>query len=287
MFTPVNTRDPKAVEAEAQAAYAEIFPQHDPDLVSRVFGCVLKCFRGECREYQAVDARYHDLEHTLQGLLCFVRLLANRHRAHAEPPLDQRTFELGLLAMLLHDTGYAKKRDDTSGTGAKYTFTHVARSADYAANLLTQHGFSALDIQAVQHMIRCTGVNVDLEAIPFQSEIERVVGYALGTADFLGQMAAADYVDKLPVLFAEFQEAAAFSPGSVPSTASFRSAEELIQKTPSFWEHHVWLKINRDFRGLYHFLENPYPGGPNEYLDRIRANLNRILRPPPVSVQNA
>lgn len=280
MFTPVDTSDPQAVEIEAQATYWEVFPQHDPTLVRRVFACVIKCFRGECQDYQAIDARYHDLEHTLQGLVCFVRLLRNRHRAQAEPVLDQRTFELGLLAMLLHDTGYAKKRDDAGGTGAKYTFTHVARSAQYAADLLGDKGFGADDIQAVQHMIRCTGVSVVLEAIPFQSEIERLVGYALGTADFLGQMAAADYVEKLPVLFAEFQEAAAFSPGRVPNGTSFRSVDELIRQTPSFWQNHVWLKINRDFRGLYHFLEDPYPGGPNEYLDRIRANLDRIPRRP-------
>ena len=36
----------------------------------------------------------------------------------------------------------------------------------------------------------------------------RIVGFALGTADLLGQMAAPDYVDKLPVLYDEFVEAA-------------------------------------------------------------------------------
>lgn len=282
MFTTVNTQDPAAVQTEAEAVYAEIFPGHDPTLVARVFECVIKCFRGECRDYQAIDARYHDLEHTLQGLLCFVRLLRNRHRARVEPRLDQRTFELGLLAMLLHDTGYAKKRNDASGTGAKYTFTHVARSAQYAADLLGEKGFSPQDIQAVQHMIRCTGVNVELDAIPFQTELERLVGYALGTADFLGQMAADDYVDKLPVLYAEFQEAAAFCHGQVPRGTEFQSAEDLIRRTPAFWEKHVWVKINHDFRELYRFLEEPYPGGPNEYLERIRANLARITPPPPL-----
>lgn len=278
MFAPVDTRDPRAVEAEAQSAYEEIFPHHDPALVSRVFECVIRCFRGECPHYQAIDALYHDLEHTLQGLVCFVRLLRNRHRARVEPLLDKRTFELGLLAMLLHDTGYAKKRDDLDGTGAKYTFTHVARSAQYAAELLKTKGFAQEDIEVVQHMIRCTGVNIDLDAIPFQTELERLVGYALGTADFLGQMAAADYVDKLPVLFAEFQEAAAFDPDHKPKSALFTTVDELIRKTPSFWEHHVWVKINRDFRGLFHFLEDPYPGGSNEYLERIQANLDRIAR---------
>ena len=57
-------------------------------------------------------------------------------------------------------------------------------------------------------MIFCTGINAALDKIPFQSEAEKIVGFALGTADLLGQMAADDYVEKLPVLYAEFAEAA-------------------------------------------------------------------------------
>src|SRR5690606_10931 len=103
--------------------------------------------------------------------------------------------ELGLLAILMHDTGYLKRRDDTGGTGAKYTLIHVERSMEFAAELLRENHFTDSEINAVQNMIRCTGVNVNLAAIPFQSEEERIAGFALGTADLLGQMAAKDYVD--------------------------------------------------------------------------------------------
>lgn len=278
MFTPVDTRDPVAVESAVQAAYREIFPQGSATLVHDIFECVIHCFRGNCPNYQAIDVGYHDLEHTLQGALCLTRLLAKRHRAQARPELTQRLFELGLLAMLLHDTGYAKRREDTSGTGAKYTLTHVARSTEYAAELLGRKGFAAEDIRAVQNMIRCTGVNIDLPSIPFADEMERLVGYALGTADLLGQMAAPDYVEKLPALFAEFQEAAAHCDGHVPDELAVSSVEQLIRGTPNFWRRVVRVKIEQDFQGLYHFLADPYPSGPNEYLDRIEANVARIQR---------
>src|SRR6185437_3386983 len=134
-----------------------------------------------------------------------------RHRAKAKPLLTQRMFELGLLAILMHDTGYLKQRGDTEGTGAKYTVTHVDRSADFAAQLLADKKFSKADIQAVQNMIHCTGVDAALSVIPFQSEEEKIAGFALGTADLLGQMAAEDYVEKLPVLYSEFAEATQFS----------------------------------------------------------------------------
>src|SRR6266446_5993836 len=142
MYPAVSTKNPSAVEAEVQAAYQSMFPKGDRLFVPRVFGWALQCFAGEYRDYQAVDARYHDFEHTLQGTLCMVRLLRGRHLAGAQPILTPRLFQLGIIGILLHDTGYLKTRDDTEGTGAKYTVTHVNRSAEFAARLLGEKGFN-------------------------------------------------------------------------------------------------------------------------------------------------
>jgi len=273
------TRDPVAVAAEVQAAYLEMFPDGDPLFVPRAFAWAGDCFAGRYEDYQAIDARYHDFEHTLQGTLCMVRLLRRRQALGGQPPLTRRLFELGLLAILLHDTGYLKRRDDTEGTGAKYTVTHVGRSAEFAARLLAQKGYAPADISAVQNMIRCTGLDAAPSRIPFQTESERVAGCALGTADLLGQMAAADYVEKLPILYAEFAEAAAYSKDRTHFVARFSSAADLIRQTPQFWEQHVQTKLNRDFGALYRFLNDPYPDGPNPYLESIEANLRRLRAP--------
>ena len=276
MYPPVATKDPTAVQVEVQAAYRTMFPDADPMFVPQVFGWAIECFTGNFRDYQPVDARYHDFEHTLQGTLCLARLLRARHLAEAQPRLTQHLFQLGLLAILLHDTGYLKQRTDTEGTGAKYTVIHVQRSAEFAAELLKEKGFSARDIQAVQNMIRCTGVNAALNVIPFQSDLEKVLGWALGTADLLGQMAADDYVDKLPILYAEFAEASHYSKDRTSFIAMFTSANDLMQKTPAFWEKFVRLKLDRDFGGLHQFLNDPYPSGPNAYFQRIEANIERL-----------
>jgi hypothetical protein len=212
----------------------------------------------------------------LQGTLCLARLLRGRHLAAAQPPLTERMFQLGLLAILLHDTGYLKKDDDTDGTGAKYTITHVTRSAEFAAQLLGEKGFAATDIRAVQNMICCTGINARLSEIPFQSELEKTVGFALATADLLGQLAAEDYVDKLPTLYAEFAEASSFSKDNTHFVSSFASASDLIQKTPEFWAGYVQPRLEREFGGLYRFLNDPYPSGPNYYVERIEANIERV-----------
>ena len=278
MRPPVDTKNPNAVARDVHAIYTAAYPAGDPGFISRAFAWAVQCFQGEWPGYQPVDARYHDFEHTLQGTLCMVRLLACRHAVGTEPRLPERTFHLGLLAILLHDTGYLKKREDRAGTGAKYTITHVARSADFAGELLAQKDYPAPDIAAVQNMIRCTGLNAKLAQIPFESEVDRVAGYALATADLLGQMAAEDYVDKLPVLYGEFAEATAYTGDKTHFVASFTDAQDLLRKTPIFWENAIKPKLDRELLGLWRFLNDPYPGGPNPYVSRIEANMEKIRR---------
>ncbi len=276
MFAPVATKNLSAVRTEVQAAYLAMFPRGDHDFVARVFSWTEDCFAGRYGDYQAIDARYHDLEHTLQGTLCLARLLRCRHEADGEPKLAQRSVELGLIGILLHDTGYLKHRNDTTGTGAKYTATHVLRSLEFTHQFLAAKGFPATDIRAVQNMIRCTGLDAFLESIGFESEEERLVGHALATADLLGQMAAEDYVEKIPVLHEEFQEAARHDHGHTDFISKFGGAQDLLRRTPGFWRNYVLPKLEKDFGGLYHFLNQPQPDGRNWYLDRIEAHMEKI-----------
>jgi len=278
MNQAISTKDPAAVGREIQAAYLEIFPEGDKDFVPRIFQWVTDCFGGRYADYQAIDTRYHDFEHTLQGALCMAQILRGRHRAKATPVLSQRTVELGLLAILLHDTGYLKQRGDDNGTGAKYTVTHVSRSSEFAGQVLLEKGFPDAEIAAVQNMICCTGVDALLKVIPFQSEAEKITGLILGTSDLLGQMAADDYVEKLPVLYSEFAEAARFSSKKDTVVNMFASAADLLRKTPLFWEKYVKAKFERDFAGQYLFLNDPYPDGPNAYLARVEANIQKLKK---------
>lgn len=276
MSLQTDTKNIAAVEQEVQSIYLAGFPDADEQFVPRVFSWVGECFGGGYPGYQAIDARYHDLEHTLQGTLCMALILGRRHQTESLPRCTRRSFELGLLAILLHDTGYLKQAGDNEGTGAKYTLTHVRRSMDFAAVLLRQHDFTSAEIKTVQNMISCTGVNVDLAAVPFQNDLEQMVGFALGTGDLLGQMAAVDYVEKLPILYEEFAETQRFNSGQPASRVTFSSADDLIRKTPAFWQQYVLPKIDRDFQGLYRFLAMPHPHGPNWFIDRIEENLARL-----------
>ncbi len=278
MFPLADTKDPQAVKSAVDSIYLGLFPRANPEYIGRVFGWAVCAFEGKYRDYQAIDAKYHDLEHTLQGTLCLAQILRGRIVSGEKPVVTQKMFELGMLAILLHDTGYLKVRGDNEGTGAKYTLIHVSRSADFAKQLLTEKAYSTTDIGMVRRMIRCTGVNLKVEQIPFESEPERVVGYSLGTADLIGQMAADDYIDKLPILFTEFEESAAYSGGKQSKAGLFKDAEDLMRKTPGFWGFYVKPKVEDGFGGQHRFLSDPYPDGASVYLDRIEANISRVKK---------
>jgi hypothetical protein len=286
MQDPINTRESAAVEAEVQKAYAEMFPRGNNNYVPQILGWAVSWFTGNYRDYSSIDTHYHDLEHTFQGIVCMARLLRSRSSHGRQPVLSQRTVELGLLAILMHDSGYLKKLSDAAGTGAKYTLVHVERSIEFAGEFMRTEDFPAAEITTVQNMIRCTGVNVKLESIQCESQEDRITGYILGTADLLGQMAAPDYVDKLPILYQEFAEAARFTGNPrIRAGGFFNSAEELMQKTPIFWENYVKTKINDEFGALYRELNDPYPDGPNPYIEGIEANMARLRKEQPAGLR--
>src|SRR5204863_2095863 len=152
MFPVVDTRDLTAVQGEVESIFASLFPEADARFISQAFGWTDYFFSGRYPGYRAIDARYHDLEHTLQGTLCLARLLRGRHFAGVRPILTPKMFELGLLAILMHDTGYLKRTDDRDGTGAKYTITHVRRSGEFAKSFLEAHGYNLPAVASVQNM---------------------------------------------------------------------------------------------------------------------------------------
>ena len=61
-------------------------------------------------------------------------------------------------------------------------------------------------------------------------------------------------------------------------TPYFSAADDLVRKTPEFWVKYVLPKIDNEFWGLYRFLNQPYPNGPNPYLLGVEANIEKVRR---------
>ncbi len=270
-----NTREPGGVLLVCSQVWKSIAGGADAHWIHQAFDWVSGAFAGNHPDFEPLDTKYHDLEHTLQGTLCLARLLAGWHLSGDSPALDPRAVRLGLVAILFHDTGYLKARGDRIGTGAKFTPIHVQRSAEFAQGILVRQGFSAGDILEIQSMIRCTGVNAHVHALRFDRAVDRRVGCALATADLLGQMAADDYVEKLPLLYDEFAEAARHNPDA-HALQLFGSALDLMCKTPAFWNNHVRDRLEREFEGVHRYLNDPWPDGPNPYMQKVEANILRV-----------
>ncbi|MBI5380927.1 MAG: hypothetical protein HZA31_03390 [Opitutae bacterium] len=274
-----DTKRTSAVVAAVRELYEKAFPGESTEVIERLFADAEAMFCGRYYDYQAIDLVYHDFEHTLQATLCYANIFVGRHLARATPELPRRYFELGLAAALLHDTGYLKLRSDRDGTCAKFTKVHVLRSCAFAASYLPTLGFTFREIEIVTGAIRCTGPSPKIAQLYFVSPMDKLVGCMLVTGDFLGQMAAADYPDELEALYREFEETDNYY-HVPPAEREFRSAAELIAKTPGFWSAFVRPRLEHEFEGVYRFLASPYPDGPNPYLDAIERNIAIIRQRP-------
>lgn len=277
MFPVANTKDPAAVFHFVRSCFFEFYPTASLELLEAVFRDVEQLFQGLHPDFAEIDLRYHDFEHTLQATVCLVQILAGRGRAKVHPALDARHFELAVAAVLLHDSGYLKLRSDLQGTGAKYTFCHVLRSCAFAASYLPTLGANDYEVEAVIGAINCTGPVNQISRLNFRQPIERLIGSVLGTADYLGQMAAADYPDELEILYDEFAQSDDFL--HIPrSRRMFQSAGDLIARTPQFWSDFVRPRLETDFQSVYRFLAEPFPHGSNPYIEAVEANLQEIAR---------
>jgi hypothetical protein len=250
----------------ASKVFTELFLQID------------KLYAGRHPGYQRSDTPYHDLHHACAASQATACLLDGHLKAGLSPSVTARHFELAVAASLLHDSGFIKETGDDEGTGAKYTLTHVERSVDCAARLLPSLGLDVNEVRVVQNAIRCTGVNANVAGLSFCTPAERYLGCVVGTTDILSQMAAPDYLERLPALYEEYVEAATHAGLQETGIGSYRSVEDLMRRTRSFYQDQVRRMFAEEWGGVYRELEHHFGNATNPYLTQIDANLRRIDR---------
>lgn len=279
MLPQVDFAHTATVSEFVRGKFQDLYADANDAWLRSLFLDVDDAFNGRSQDYAAVDLKYHDLQHTLMATVCMAQILEGQHKAPSGigALLTARDFELAIAAVLLHDTGYLKLKSDLAGTGAKYTYCHIVRSCAFAASYLPLVGADASDVESVVAAINCTGPNSDINWLRFRDPVSRLVGCALATADYLGQLADPAYIGKLGYLYAEFRESDDFV-HVAPEHRMFKSEEDLIRRTPGFWINVVRPKLDRDFQGVYRFLERPIGSGKNGYLDAVDTNFAEISR---------
>jgi hypothetical protein len=221
----VCLESPKEVVAEVKKIVLMMYPRFQFTSLQEVYHDVVRLFEGKYPGYRKCNTLYHDLNHTADCLLVMARLLHGASLSGVA--FTERDVNLGLITAFMHDTGYIQRLEDRSGTGAKYTLSHIERSIKFMEEYFRDHGYPPEDFLACRNFLKCTGLDVRIGTIAFQSPEHEIIGKMLGTADLIGQMADKNYLEKLPFLFREFKE------GGVPG---FEDELDLFRKTPHFWE---------------------------------------------------
>ena len=268
----VDTKNTAAVAKVVKAVFAGIGAEASFPLLDRLFQDVTDMFEGRYAGYQAVDMHYHNYEHTLQATVCLVHILEGRSRTFDRPVLLARDWELAVMAVLLHDSGFLKVTGDLTGTGAKYTFVHERRSCDFAREYLPRLGVTASEIEDICSAIISTGPRSRISQVTFHRDEARQMAFILVTADYLAQMSAPDYLEKLPILYQEFEEAFNFEQ-IPPEKRPYHNLRELLEKSPGFWSTYVRPLLDFEAGGVHRYL-----GQPNPYLQAVEDNLAELRR---------
>ncbi len=242
----VNMNDPQSVLKEVKATVSLIFPSFDFEMIDLAFEDFLNLFAGNYPGYQECNTRYHDLKHTTDTFLALARLI---HGATMKGiKLSRQGVSLALISALMHDTGYIQTIDDITGTGAKYTLSHVDLSIDFMSDYFNEKGYLREDFIYCRNIVSCTGLDVALAGIGFSNPENELLGKMLGTADLQGQMADREYLEKLIYLYREFHE------GGV---AGYESELDLLKKTPIFYQATL-KRFEEDFGGVWRYMRHHF-----------------------------
>jgi hypothetical protein len=273
-LSEVDFSSPAEIRGLIKERHAYLFGATDGRYIDGFMDAVTDLFYGRYPQYQAMDTAYHDITHTLQATLCLVELIVRRHESSATPRLTANDFRRALIAVLFHDIGFLKEAGDLEGTGAKYTHLHEQRSCHFARAFLESSHWAEDDIRVVENLIGSTGPRVKVTEIDFRSDIERLLGQAVCTGDYIGQISDPRYPDRLESLFHEFEESYRYQ--KIPAAEwPFKSYEALLRGTPAFWDIFVQRKLDEECAGIWRHLRHPVTGN-NPYMVSVERNLATI-----------
>ena len=215
---------PSETLAEIKNILLLIDPSFDFLFIENVYNDIIRLFNGDYPGYRASNTEYHDLEHTCAVTLATARLIHGLQDQGQR--FSSKTIQLGLIGALFHDTGLIQTEEESDGTGAQFTIGHEDRSIALMEKYLSYKKFSKEEILDCSFIIMCTKLSLPLNEIPFRSEETKTMGKILGSADLIAQMAAINYLEKLPSLFLEFKEA---------GMEGFETPLELFKNTGGFY----------------------------------------------------
>jgi len=265
-----DNEDRHIVWAKVRAIISRINPHYDFTLIQSVYEDVMRLFHGDYPGYGSIKTLYHDLPHTLEVLLCGVRLMHGVHLSGER--LSDEEIALIVIAILMHDVGYAQRKSEETGTGAQFTQTHVQRGIEFMQQYFKERKLPETIPVSVTAMILGTEHSRPFAQICFSDERSRMLARIVATADITGQMADRIYLEKLLFLYLEFKEA---------NFGSYESTFDLLRQTNHFYET-TREKLDGALGGIYRKLEDHFADTlgvrKNYYLESIEKNMAYLAK---------
>ena len=247
LYDLVDLANPQDVLNELKHIIALMVTDFDYALFEQIYNDTETIFQGEYTGYQGSNTKYHDLEHTCSVVLAAIRLM---HGASVEGhSFSGKNILIGLLGALFHDIGFIQTDSDLTGSGAKYTVGHEERSIDFMKHYLSKKTFSTQDITDCSHTIMSTILALGINEVPFRSDDIKMLGKIVGSADLLAQMADREYLEKLLMLYKEFEEA------EVPG---YGSEMELFEKTEDFYKYMARKRLSEECGGVSAYMRSHF-----------------------------
>lgn len=296
----IRTTDADAVRTELLRLFRDLYQGAGTDALERVFGDVVRMYAGEHPDWLPCDTEYHDIQHVFDVTLAMARLMDGyeRGRVNGAPPLDAEHFSVGLATALLHDHGYLRRRNDRRHRyGSEYTRNHVTRSSNFLRGYLRESGLSQHAAAAAQ-IVHFTGYERPAQSIHLADPLMRRVGFILGTADIIAQMADRCYLEKCrDRLYPEFVLGGITRKRNADGSelVLFSSGNDLVHKTPGFYAG-ARKRLDEQLDGVYAYAERHF-GGQNLYVEDMQRNIRyaqslanedlaaRLRRDPPHTLQ--
>ena len=272
--------DPRDVCDAVCAILAKLYPRADLGPVRIAFDTFTHLYAGILPGYHGCDTWYHDVQHSLDCTLALARLIDGHERSVSRRSrIGERRARLGLICALFHDSGYIRRHDESQfHNGAEFTFFHVARSANFLLDFLPRIGF-AKEARLAGRLVHFTGYEIALPKIKVRNRRDRRLGFMLGTADLIAQMADRCYLEKCKsYLFHEFRACGLAAPGIAGGPpVVYRSPEDLVRKTPGFVDKLFAERLDGYFHKTYRYLEKHF-NGINPYMFEIEKHIEHLRR---------
>ncbi|MBE9561209.1 MAG: hypothetical protein IMF15_10500 [Proteobacteria bacterium] len=259
--------------------FRSAFNQFNEAALKQAFEDCERLFEGDYSTFLPCDTLYHDKQHSMDMTLALARLINGHERSVAkEKRLGAERAVIAIITALYHDSGYMRhEHDHRHFNGAEYTPVHVSRSADFLKRYLHKVNLGEYS-QLAANMVHYTGYEIAPDHIRLPDEKWHLIGQMLGTADLLAQMSDRCYLEKCrDRLYPEFvlggMTVKIDEHGN--ETVLYESGEDLLKKTPAFYEIEVENRLNNLFNKVYAY-EIAHFEGEKHYINGLGRNQSRL-----------